>query len=539
MSLATATRALREETATAPPLPARLRSISVRTKINVLIAVFTALFLLGAGAISVGETQRNRSYAEIFQATQAQFFGHLLTLKGASLQTLSVDYTFWDEMVAFVGTGNREWAHENLDTALSTFGVDALWVYRPDYSLTYTVANRQYPALSAAAPAAAIPRFLTARGPFSHFFMASRYGLVEVRGATIQPTNDPERKTPARGYLLAGRVWDRPYLRDLSTMMNGRVRLLPAPDKAGRPPFATPWTVIRVRETLRTWNGAPLAVAESEQVPNRFIQVRQQEHQRSLLLAFFGLGTIGVVTLALYRWVNVPLGVISETLRTGDPGRLDRLGEDRAEFGRVAELVRQFFVQSAQLAELTRRTAYETTLQGWSRALGMRDEETEGHTQRVAALTVRLAQTLGVSDEDLVHIRRGALLHDIGKIAVPDGILRKPGPLTHEERAVMRQHPAYAYEMLAPVTYLRLSLDIPYCHHELWDGSGYPRGLKAEDIPLAARIFTVVDVWDALRSDRPYRRAWSDERARAYLREQAGGKFDPRVVAAFLALDNV
>ncbi len=183
--------------------------------------------------------------------------------------------------------------------------------------------------------------------------------------------------------------------------------------------------------------------------------------------------------------------------------------------------------------------AYETTLDGWSRALDLRDKETEGHTQRVTEMTVQLARTLGLSASELVHVRRGALLHDIGKMGVPDGILLKPGPLTDEEWVRMKQHPTYAFELLSPIAYLRAALDIPYCHHETWDGTGYPRGLKAEQIPLAARIFAVIDVWDALRSDRPYRAAWPEERAREYIQAQAGAHFDPQVVETFLKMDLV
>jgi len=155
----------------------------------------------------------------------------------------------------------------------------------------------------------------------------------------------------------------------------------------------------------------------------------------------------------------------------------------------------------------------------------------------VTRLTEELAAALGMPDQQMVHLRRGALLHDIGKMGVPDHILLKPGPLTDDEWAIMRQHPAFAYEMLAPIHYLRQALEIPYCHHEKWDGTGYPRGLRGETIPLPARIFAVVDVWDALRSDRPYRRAWPAEKARDYVRAQAGQHFDPAVAAAFLGLD--
>lgn len=180
--------------------------------------------------------------------------------------------------------------------------------------------------------------------------------------------------------------------------------------------------------------------------------------------------------------------------------------------------------------------AYDTTIEGWSRALDLRDKETKGHTQRVAEMTMHLARTFAFSEEQLLHIRWGALLHDIGKMGVPDHILLKPEPLTEEEWMIMRKHAQYAYDLLRPITFLAPALEIPYSHHEKWDGTGYPRGLTGEDIPLAARLFTVVDVWDALTSERPYRPAWSAAEALAYLREQSGKHFDPEVVTAFLKL---
>jgi PAS domain S-box-containing protein len=192
-------------------------------------------------------------------------------------------------------------------------------------------------------------------------------------------------------------------------------------------------------------------------------------------------------------------------------------------------------------AELSRSHAslidsYDTTLAGWSNALDLRDRETEGHSRRVAEMTVLLARTCGVAEEQIEHIRRGAMLHDIGKLGIPDAILHKPGPLSDEEWDVMRRHPGYAYDLLKPIAFLQPALDIPSCHHERWNGSGYPRGLRGTEIPFAARIFAVVDVWDALRSDRPYRAGWPDAKIRAYLAEEAGNLFDPDIVDVFLGL---
>jgi putative nucleotidyltransferase with HDIG domain len=180
--------------------------------------------------------------------------------------------------------------------------------------------------------------------------------------------------------------------------------------------------------------------------------------------------------------------------------------------------------------------AYDSTIEGWSHALDLRDKETEGHTLRVTELTLELARAFGFGEAELVHVRRGALLHDIGKMGIPDRILLKEGPLTPDEWEIMRKHPVYAHEMLLPIEYLRQTLDIPYCHHEKWAGTGYPRGLSGEEIPLIARIFAVVDVWDAVTSDRPYRRAWSREKALAHIQEGAGTHFDPLVVEVFLGL---
>lgn len=182
------------------------------------------------------------------------------------------------------------------------------------------------------------------------------------------------------------------------------------------------------------------------------------------------------------------------------------------------------------------RMAYDATIEGWSRAMDLRDRETEGHTERVTEMTLKFAELMNVSQEQIIHIRRGALLHDIGKLGVPDAILFKPEALTEEEWMVMRQHPQLAYNMLLPINYLNPALDIPYCHHEKWDGTGYPRGLKGTQIPLAARMFSIVDVWDALRSDRPYRKAMSDEFTLNYIREQAGISFEPALVAKFFDL---
>jgi PAS domain S-box-containing protein/putative nucleotidyltransferase with HDIG domain len=202
-------------------------------------------------------------------------------------------------------------------------------------------------------------------------------------------------------------------------------------------------------------------------------------------------------------------------------------------------------IENGQLLENLEQTnldllqAYDVTIEGWSRAMDLRDKETEGHTLRVTQTAINLARLANIPDSEIQFVRWGALLHDIGKLGVPDSILLKPGTLSDEEWTVMKQHPVYAFQMLSPIKYLQLATDIPYCHHERWDGSGYPRGLSGDTIPLAARLFSVIDVWDALTSNRPYRPAWSKERAIEYLQMNSGIQFDPYAVKLFFQLDDL
>ncbi len=191
-------------------------------------------------------------------------------------------------------------------------------------------------------------------------------------------------------------------------------------------------------------------------------------------------------------------------------------------------------IQSLEEKQTELLKAYEETLEGWAKALALKEEETEEHSRRVTTLTVELAKEMGIKGEELVFVRYGALLHDIGKIGIPDAILLKRGPLNEEEWAIMKMHTVFGYKMLNRINYLRGAIDIPRYHHEKWDGSGYPEGLKGPEIPLPAKIFAVVNVWDALTSDRPYRKAWSKKEAMDYIRKKSGVEFDPEVVEIFI-----
>jgi putative nucleotidyltransferase with HDIG domain len=264
------------------------------------------------------------------------------------------------------------------------------------------------------------------------------------------------------------------------------------------------------------------------------LKAHHTDFMRSPSFAAEGFVSYYAVPLVAKSQAKGVLEVFHRSLLEHDPEWLDFLEALASQAAIAIENASLF--NDLQRSNIELNLAYNSTLEGWSRALDLRDRETEGHSQRVAEITLRLARAMSVEEPDLVHIRRGALLHDIGKLGIPDYILLKPGPLSEEEKDTIQKHPTIAFEMLVPIAHLRPALDIPYCHHERWDGSGYPRGLKGEQIPIAARIFAVVDVWDALTSDRPYRKRWSEEKARAYIQEQAGHYFDPRVVDAFISL---
>jgi putative two-component system response regulator len=269
-----------------------------------------------------------------------------------------------------------------------------------------------------------------------------------------------------------------------------------------------------------------------------------------------GFDSVAALRLLKASGLDIPFIIVSgtigeelavEAMKAGASdyvmkGKLARLGPviarelAEARQRRARRDAEQALREREQQAVLELNAAYTATLEGWARALELRDHETRGHCQRVADLTVRLAAMAGMSEAECVHARRGALLHDIGKMGIPDHILLKPSGLDADEWAIMRRHPAYALELLQPIEYLRPALDIPYCHHERWDGTGYPRGLKGEEVPLAARLFAVADIWDALRSDRPYRAAWTPRKARDHILSLVGSHLDPLAVRMFMRL---
>ena len=261
--------------------------------------------------------------------------------------------------------------------------------------------------------------------------------------------------------------------------------------------------------------------------------INDSERQKILPLVEDSEGFVSYVALPLIARGETK-GVLELFHRTPLYENEEWMGFAEALAGQAAIAIENITLfQNLKKANLDLSIAYDTTLEGWSKALEFFDHDTEGHTRRVTDLTMKLATALHVPDSQLVHMRRGALLHDIGKMAVPGEILNKMGKLNEEERQIVQQHPRVAHKLLAPIPFLRPALDIPYCHHEKWDGSGYPRGLKGDEIPLAARIFSIVDVWDALTSDRPYRKPGTTQKTLDYILAESGHYFDPAIVDVF------
>jgi HD-GYP domain-containing protein (c-di-GMP phosphodiesterase class II) len=279
-----------------------------------------------------------------------------------------------------------------------------------------------------------------------------------------------------------------------------------------------------------------LGVALSQ---NAIVQASTNSRWRIFFLVISAHFLIILVGINLANTITRPLIQLVQASVQVSKGDLDVQISSRTN-DEISILTESFntMVTSLQQSQKELLNAYDNTLEGWAKALELRDKETKGHSDRVIELTIQLAVEMGIHGEALTNIRRGALLHDIGKMGIPDAILHKEGRLSEEEMTVIRSHPGLAYDMLKEIDYLQAALVIPFCHHEKWDGTGYPRGLKGEEIPFVARIFAIVDVWDAMTNDRPYRKAIPHEEVISYLMDQSGQHFDPNVVDVFLRILN-
>lgn len=522
------------------------RGLTVNMKLMLLFTAFASLFLAGIVAWRIYEQGRATSIAaEADKQRSHNIHSHLETA-GKSLSDAALRNANDSELASRVASNNRnsrsaqDWfGNYSADILDPEQGLDMVWIYDDKGQQIY-----QSPIPKYGAP---LPRrsddLMTLFSPSEEvvqFFVKLHSGeFMEVRASKIMPTKTSSGKR-SPGVLLIGRTWNDTFRKHLGSLSSAKVTVEPV----GKESQSAEYVMKGIDNK---------AIANVHFKGDRRLETLLNDTTDRAIMIFvgFALTLLGVMFWSVFNWVGQPLQKISETLSYGDLTSLGDIERAGSEFEQLASLIAQFFLQRDALAKsrdvlearVEERTkelqeAYEATIEGWSRALEFRDQETEGHCRRVTSMSVRLASEMGMQGVELMNMRRGALLHDIGKMGIPDSVLLKPGKLTPEERHIMEQHTIYAYQMLEPIAFLRPCLDVPLYHHEKWDGTGYPYRLRGEQIPLSARIFAVVDVWDALRSDRPYREAWSEERVTQYILENSGTHFDPRVVQAFLAIPN-
>jgi len=450
----------------------------------------------------------------------------IIDLPGAVLARRFQERSFQQKFKELGKSQRAHWVEDELVGPLKGLGVQYGWTFNTRAELTYRSEQAGKDKISVSGPQ--ILAALRRNPRQADFYLKSPIGPVHYWATPI----------PGSGIAVIGQLCSPSFAQSLGSMTGAKVKVNnDLNPESLRSVFEWP---------LRDHRGRAIAFIEFQ-----FPHSSAEEITTGFLPAWAGI-PIAATLIALFfgvlmvRWVQRPISLLVRAMTNDEPHILDELATERTDMGELAKLVQNSAIQSLRIAainkELERRmtefnNSYDMMIQGWSRAMDMRDHETEGHTQRVAQMSMMLATKLGLDDELKTRLYRGALLHDIGKMGVPDAILLKPGKLTDEEFDIMKKHCQYAVEMLEPITFVKDCLDVPHYHHEKYDGTGYPCQLAGEHIPLLARIFAVADVWDALRSDRPYRKGWTETETRAYIAEQAGRHFDPAIVDAFLELE--
>lgn len=523
-----------------------VRAGSISRRLVLIVAALCALALLLAALIRREDETRLEATSRSATAERARLVRALVLAEGARIRAYVENNGAWDDLGAWVNRPVPGWIEHNLGVS----GRD------PAIAATYFYDRRGRLVRALPKPGAALGRWhpgknLAVRGsagghkPLLRYFALIPGGLVEVNLTTIVPSgDDARRRGTIFGYIAAVRRWNPAAVTNLTRLTATKVELLTPQGRRAR--AGTGEDRFTLDEPLRDARGRTVAYrrfsANSPVVAQyRISLLRTQAFV--VLLIIGGLALLGIVLGAL---VARPLRRMRRAVAQGHVEGLGGLLEDSTELGEQARLIEDWFLMRNELTntntwlegEIRERTrevneAYLSTIRALVTALEYRDQETKGHCERVTEMTEIIARALRLSEIEVDDMKRGALLHDIGKIAIPDAILLKPGALTLPERAMMETHAHIGWDMLKDIRFLERALDIPRCHHEKWDGTGYPRGLAGEDIPMAARIFALADVWDALSSTRPYRKAWPPDKVREHLIALSGTHFDPTVVAAF------
>ena len=508
--------------------------------------IFGALCLIVLIALVLGARSSDQSAAQLAHRQQRE---RMLTLKqltemdSQSLIGFSTDYSYWDELAQFAKKPSKTWGTINLTGPLDSFRLSAIWVLNEKGQVIWqspTVPDSYVPVT----PGTALD-IMRHRKPVRQFFSKCGADYIELSASPIVLSDDAKRRGHVYGVLIAGRIWDAARSVSFERLSGSDIVFQEA---STQPPetLIHGQTGFTYNQQLRGLQGEAVGIRSITQVDDLSALLLIGREESASRISLTALMIVPTVLLLAYLLVGKPLIAIRQSLEMQCVLPLNRYRRSKSEVGLLASIIERSIRQQEELVALNAsleakvqvRTAdledaYEKTIAGLAKALEYRDEETEGHCQRVTAMVVRLAKLRGIGPEKLIQIQRGALLHDIGKLAIPDRVLLKDGPLTPEEWKVMRRHPTIAMQMLEPIEFLRPALTIPHYHHEKWDGSGYPAGLKGEEIPIEARLFALVDIWDALRSDRPYRDAWPVERVLGHIRSLSGTHLDPDVVDLF------
>lgn len=523
--------------------------MTVNRKILLLCSTFAVLFLSGILLWNATENRRTQEAAEAGLRDMTKRIDSLVKMNQGTMDALLQRYTLWTDLARSIPKFRPDAGETIFNPLVEDGRVDGVHLFNSKGNPIYSTGRDRATRFAMLGMTEEhITELFAEQAKEAHFFLQDKEGWVEVFGSPVTTSDDVSRRKDPSGYLFVSRRWDPSLMEQLEGLAGTAIQIASKDGDIAEVATAKKATDIPGIYILFGPNQRPVAVLRFD-ASRQWMSIANARNRAIFVFIVFALALTLLLTAAFYRWVGRPLRKTTQVLLTGDLTQLDSLERSGVEFDQLAGLIAMFFMQRDKLAksneelearvhERTKelREAYEATIEGWSRALEFRDQETEGHCRRVTWMAVRLAQEMGIAGEELLHLRRGALLHDIGKMGIPDSILLKPGKLSPEERKVMEQHTIYAYQMLEPIVFLRSALDIPLYHHEKFDGTGYPYGLKKKQIPLSARIFAVVDVWDALRSDRPYRESWTEERVRDYIVEQAGTHFDPEVVEAFLKI---
>lgn len=527
----------------------------------VLLTVVASLLFVGF-SVFAAESQK-QSLADLKRSLLVDRQGRLLAQYQHDLETFAqhIDYLGeWDEFALQVKQPSPDWFEANIRPGLKATDSDTLVTLDPAYRV---ISTHHRETTGEFIEPSFVADWISDRLGGSSLLRTEGYAwskgsLVEIAATRIRGVNGT---MPNSGYFVAVRYLTGDRLRLLETA--SRSAILPSQESVGNG-FKDDGRYTVSVQLKGSGDEAPVAyLVHNSSLPAMSVLVAQTQEQGSAFI-FFALLTSTVMLAGLGIWVLKPLRRIECRIAGTSTEPLNPRAMGSREWVLLADLVNRYEVQhdvlseavnelehsNAELCEMNatleehviERTAelqkaYEATILGWSRAMEFRDEETEGHTQRVADMSLKLGAHFGLSDEELHNLYIGALLHDIGKIGIPDSILLKEGKLTPDEFRVMESHTLIAQEMLEPIKFLKDSMDVPLFHHEKWNGMGYPYGLQSEEIPLLARIFAVSDVWDALRSNRPYRKAWPESRVRDYIKSESGQHFDPRVVDAFLTME--